>query len=105
MGRPTSRQQIELVAADLRRAATEAGVDLPLSYARRVAADGLTEGAKLGVTRLGAGVVIHTAAEAKDRLPVLIGYADGRGQWHRDGRRHVEAPSVEGPEDAMEVGL
>ena len=105
MGRPTSRQQIELVAADLRRAAMQAGVDLPPSYARRVAADGLTEGGKLAVTRLGAGVVIHTQVEAKDRLPVLIGYADGRGQWHRDGRRHVEAPSVEGPEDAMEVGL
>jgi len=105
MARPTSRQPVELVAADLRRAAMQAGVDLPLSYARRVAADGLTEGAKLAVTRLGAGVVIHTQGEAKDRLPVLVGYADGRGQWHRDGRRHIEAPSVAGPEDAAEVGL
>ena len=105
MGRHTSHHQIERVAAGVRRAAAEAGVELPASYARRVAAEGLAQEADLGVTRIGAGVVIHTAAEATDRLPVVVGYADARGQWHRDGSRHIEVPPVERPAEAMGVGL
>jgi len=97
---------IEQVATDLRRAARAAGVELPRSYARRVAADGLSEEVALGVTRLGAGVIIHGVSETKDQLPAVIGYADARGQWHRDGRRHIEAPScTEEPAKAVEVGL
>lgn len=105
MARHASRHQIEWVAAGLCRAAAEQGVKVPVSYARRVATAGLAHEAQLGVTRLGAGVVIHTAPQAKDRLPVVVGYADARGQWHRDGRRHVEASPAEGPAEAVGVGL
>jgi len=105
MGRPASRHQIERVAAGIRQAAAEQGVELPVSYARRVAAEGLAHKAELGVTPLGAGVVIHTAPQAKDRLPVVVGYADARGQWQRDGRRHIEGPSAEAPAEAVGVGL
>ena len=105
MGRPASRHQIEHVAAGIRRAAAEAGVELPASYAQRVAAEGLAHEANLGVTRLGAGVVIHTAPEARGRLPIVVGYADARGQWHRDGSRHIEASPVEGSAEAIGVGL
>ena len=100
-----SRHRVEQVATDLRRAAAEAGVELPVSYARRVAADGLAHDAELGVTRLGAGVVIYATPEATDQSRVVIGYADARGQWHRDGRRHIEGPIAEAPTEAVEVGL
>ena len=46
-----------------------------------------------------------TAPAATDRLPVVVGYADARGQWHRDGSRHIEVPPVERPAEAMGVGL
>ena len=105
MGRHASRHQIEWVAADVRRAAAEAGVELPASYARRVATEEVAQEADLRVTRIGAGVVIHTAPEATDRLPVVVGYADARGQWHRDGSRHIEVSPVEGSAEAMGVGL
>jgi len=102
MARPATRHQIGWVAAALRRAAADQGVELPVAYARRLATEGLAREGELGVTRLGAGVVIHTVASSKDRLPVVIGYADPRGQWHRDGTRHIEVPpaessAVEGP--------
>lgn len=105
MARQVTHQQIEQVAADLRRAAAEAGVELPVSYTRRVAVDGLAHDAELGVTRLGAGVVIHATPETTDQSRVVIGYADARGQWHRDGRRHIEGPTAEAPAEAVEVGL
>ena len=105
MARPVTHQQIEQVAADLRRAAAEAGVELPVSYTRRVAVDGLAHDAELGVTRLGAGVIIHATPETTDQSRVVIGYADARGQWHRDGRRHIEGPTAEAPAEAVEVGL
>lgn len=85
-----NRHQIEWTAAGLRRAAAEAGVALPVSYSQAVAADGLGREAALGVTRLGTGVVLHTSPETERRLPVVLGYADARGQWYRDGRRHAE---------------
>jgi hypothetical protein len=105
MARPATRHQVERVAAALRRAAADQGVELPVAYARRVATEGLARGGELGVTRLGAGVVIHTVPQAKDRLPVVIGYADSRGQWHRDGTRHIDTPPVEGPAEDVEVTL
>ena len=105
MGRHASHYHVERVAADVRRAAAEAGVELPASYAQRVATEGVAQEADLGVTRIGAGVVIHTAPAATDRLPVVVGYADARGQWHRDGSRHIEVPPVERPAEAMGVGL
>lgn len=105
MARSATRHQIEWTAQSLRSAATGYGVELTVAYARRVAADGLEREAQLGVTRLGAGVVIHTAPQAKDRLPIVIGYADARGEWHRDGRRHIEDSPVECPAEAAEVTL
>ncbi len=105
MARPATRHQVEWVAEGLRRAAAGHGVELSVTYARRVAADRLAHEPELGVTRLGAGVVIHTAPQTNDRLPVMVGYADARGQWHRDGSRHIESPLVEDPTEAVEVGL
>lgn len=105
MARHVGRHHVEWVAAGLRRGAAEAGVELPVSYARRLAAEGLAHEDDLGVTRLGAGVVIHTAPQAKDRLPIVVGYADARGQWNRDGRRHVEASDAGAPAEAVGVEL
>jgi hypothetical protein len=93
MGRPT-RHQIEWAASGLRRAAADAGIALPVSYSQTVAADGLAREPELAVTRLGTGVVIHTNPHSDKRLPIVLGYADGRGRWYRDGRRHTE-PAVE----------
>ena len=28
---------------------------------------------------------------------MVLGYADARGQWYRDGRRYVEAPDSQAP--------
>jgi len=93
MGRPASRHQIEWAASGLRRAAASAGVAIPVDYGQAVAADGLARSPELGVTRLGAGVVLHTQPSSSRELPVVVGYADPRGQWYRDGRRHTAAPS------------
>jgi hypothetical protein len=93
MGRPGSRHQIEWAASGLRRAAADIGVPLPVDYSQAVAADGLARSAELGVTRLGAGVVIHTQPASNRELPVVVGYADLRGQWYRDGHRHTTAPA------------
>lgn len=87
--RRVSRHQVEWAASGLRRAATEAGVALPIDYSQAVAADGLARANELAVTRLGAGVVLHTQPSADRELPVVVGYADGRGQWYRDGHRHT----------------
>ena len=43
--------------------------------------------------------------QAKDCLPAVVGYADARGQWHRDGSRHIEVSPVEGPAESMGMGL
>ncbi len=107
MGRPASHHQIEWAASGLRRAATDAGVALPIDYSRRVAADGLTRSPELGVTRLGAGVILHTQPRSDRELPVVIGYADSRGQWYRDGHRHTTpaAPDVAPATAAREMEL
>ena len=98
------RHRTDEMAITLSRAAHDAAVELPLAYARRVAA--VTEGdGELGVSRLGDGVVIHTVPPAKNCLPLIVGYADGRGQWYRDGSRHVGAPAAEEPVEAMEITL
>lgn len=79
------------VAAGLRTAAGEAGVDLPSDYAQAVAADGLARCPQLGVTLLGGGVVLHTAPEGVDGLPVILGYANPGDRWRRDGSRHASS--------------
>jgi hypothetical protein len=68
---------------------------LPVDYSLAVAADGLAHCDRLGVSRLGRGVVIHTAPESPHALPVGLGYADANGQWHRDGRRHTATVAAE----------
>jgi hypothetical protein len=107
MGRPASRHQIECAASGLRRAAAEAGVALPVDYSQAVAAAGLARSPELGVTRLGAGVVIHTQPASDRELPVVVGYADPRGQWYRDGRRHTatSAPDTTPVAVSEEVAL
>ncbi len=106
MARPASRHQIEWAAAGLRRAATTAGIAIPVDYSQAVAADGLARATELGVTRLGAGVVLHTQPRNDRELPVVVGYADPRGQWYRDGHRHT-APLTPDPAQAAteEVAL
>jgi hypothetical protein len=104
MARP-SRHHIEWAAAGLRRAAADAGVDLPVAYSQTVAIDGLAREPELGVTRLGTGVVIQTQPDSDRRLPIVLGYADGRGQWYRDGRRHTEPQAGATPEPARGVAL
>jgi len=92
------------MAIALRQAAHEADVEIARSYAQRLAA--VSEGAEeLGVSRLGVGVVIHTVPPTKRRLPVIVGYADSRGQWYQDGSRHVEVLEADDPIEVVEVGL
>jgi hypothetical protein len=86
-------------------AAAETGVQLPVNYSQAVAADSLAHGPELGVTRLGTGVVIHTVPNSDRRLPIVLGYADGRGQWYRDGRRHTEPVAAETGLPAQGVAL
>jgi hypothetical protein len=78
----------------VRAAALDAGVELSASYAVRVAADGLARCAQLGVTRLGEGVVIHTAPENRRELPIVLGYAGAGGEWLRDGSRHQPGKAI-----------
>ncbi|MGP8180266.1 MAG: hypothetical protein ACLP1E_05680, partial [Acidimicrobiales bacterium] len=80
-------------------------VELPPSYARRVATMLAENRAELGVSRLGSGVVIHTVPPTKNRLPIVVGYADSRGQWYGDGSRHVETSTAESPVEAGEIAL
>jgi hypothetical protein len=83
------RHRLLWLAAGLRRAAQDAGVDLPGDYAQRVAIDGIRLCDQLGVTPIGRGVAIHTAPTDTRQLPILLGYADPAGQWYRDGSRHT----------------
>jgi len=71
------------------------------NYARAVTAAGLTLAETLAVTRLGAGVVIHTRPDRDDQLPAVVGYADAGGQWNRDGTRY--RPPAPGEPDAPSV--
>jgi hypothetical protein len=98
------RHRIDEIAIALCRSAHEADVEIARSYARRVAATAKGAG-ELGVSRLGSGVVIHTVPATKHRLPVIVGYADNRGQWYQDGSRHVEILEADEPIEGMEVDL
>lgn len=104
MSRPATQEQLERAVADVRRAAGALGVDLPRSYARRIAGEWLGREGELGVTRLGAGVVLHLQPGSPRTRPVVLGYADARGQWHRDGSRHLEQREPEQPPAVAEVG-
>ena len=99
---PEPSHRLVWLAAGLRRASRGLGVDLPMTYAQAVAAQGLSCGDPIGVTRLGCGVVLHTLPEAHDRLPIVFGYADANGQWYRDGSRHRTPSHI--PEAASGMG-
>jgi hypothetical protein len=106
MAAPTP-DQVAWLAIRVRATARKVGVELPVDYSRRVVADALSCESQVAVTKLGAGVVIHTAPDSSDRLPVVVGYADADGQWYRDGRRHRAdgAVSVSAGSVANEVVL
>lgn len=84
---PTSHG-VARVASGIRTAAGDAGIRLSVAYSQRIASEGLARCEQVGVTRLGAGVVIHTAPANGTGLPVVLGYADPDGEWFRDGTRH-----------------
>jgi hypothetical protein len=97
--------RVEQAAACLRDEALSAGVELPTSFSQRVAAAGLKREPKVGLSRLGTGVVIHTVPATRKRLPVVVGYADRRGQWYWVGKRHIDRPeSGAGAHGTKQVG-
>jgi hypothetical protein len=98
------RHRLLWLAAGLRRAAQDAGVDLPVDYARRVAVDGIRLCDQLGVTPVGRGVAIHTAPADTRQLPILLGYADPAGQWYRDGSRHSPSTLTAAASAGLRVG-
>ena len=98
------RQQVRAVVEGLRAAAREAGAELPAVYAEEIALDGLALCDQLGITRLGDGVVLHTAPEGAKDLPKLLGYADGSGQWYRDGTKYIAEQPEQGAPVDREVG-
>lgn len=100
----TVDHHVEDRCASLRRAARGAGVDLPGSYTERVVHDAPPL-VGVGVSRLGAGLVIHTIPPNNRSLPVVLGYADGRGQWYRDGKRHIEPTPMDTPIESDAVRL
>jgi hypothetical protein len=89
-----SADEVAWVAAGLRQAAADAGVMLPVLYSLSLVSDGLAREPELALSRLGAGVVVHTHPEDRSHA-IVLGYADARGQWYGDGRRHVEAQAPE----------
>jgi hypothetical protein len=100
-GAPESAHQLAWLSAGLRRAARGLGVDLSVTYAQAVAAQGFICGDPVGVTRLSGGVVLHTLPEPDDRLPMVLGYADANGQWCRDGSRHKAPAHIPEPVPPM----
>ena len=89
--REASAHDVAWVAAGIRRAAAEAGVELPTGYTRAVAAQALARGEEVGVTGLGRGVVLSARPGEAPAMVLVLGYADAGGQWYRDGRRHRES--------------
>jgi hypothetical protein len=84
----TCRQNAARLACRLRSAGRDAGVEISPSYAARLVADGLSFCDQLSITRLGRGVVIHTAPDSDEHLPVVLGYVDANGEWVIDGSNH-----------------
>jgi hypothetical protein len=101
----TSPEGIREKTTKLRQAAAVVGVELSDGYAGAIAVQGLGRPGPLQVGRLGEGVVIHTASPSHGDQDVLLGYADCRGQWYRDGRRHLETPVIDDAVERLELGL
>jgi hypothetical protein len=100
----SDRHRIDRTAMALRRSAQAADAAVPIPYARHVGATAEND-PELGVSRLGSGIVIRSVSATKDCLPVVVGSADRRGQWCRDGGRHVWAPAAQDPVEVKEMGL
>ena len=77
--------RVARVAAGISSAAHDLGVDLTANYAQSVAAQGINECGQLGVTKLGNGVIIHTAPQDRHEHPIVIGYAATSSEWLRYG--------------------
>lgn len=88
--------QIARVASGIRRASRQHGIELSIGFTEVVAADGLSRCGQIGVSRVGKGVVIHTAPESKRQLPGLLGYADAGSAWLRSGSQWSGEPEVAG---------
>jgi hypothetical protein len=84
----TCRHNCARLACRLRSAARDASVEISPSYAARLVADGFSLCDQIGVTRLGRGVVIHTAPDSDQQRPVVLGYADADGEWVMHGSHH-----------------
>lgn len=102
---PATCYQAQWVASALGRAACGARVEPPLSCSLALAADGLAREPQLTLTRLGSGVAVHTKPRDERRLPMVLGYADTRGQWYQDGRHLDVAPDGQAPANGPEVVL
>jgi hypothetical protein len=100
-----SPDRIRETTTKLRQSAAAVGVELPEGYAGAIAVQGLAHPGPVQVGRLGEGVVIHTASPSHGDRDVLLGYADCRGQWYRDGRRHLETPVMGDSVEGLELGL
>ena len=88
--------QIARVASGIRRAARQHGIELSVGFAQEDAADGLSRCDQIGVSRIGKGVVIHTAPASRRELPILLGYAEAGSAWLRCGSQWSGAPEVAG---------
>lgn len=92
--------QAARLASGIRSAARDGGV-VVVSHGctEVVASDVLERGGQndigqIGVTRLGDGVVIHTLSDGCGGLAVVLGYADGHGEWFRDGTRYRHREAI-----------
>ena len=90
----TRDHQIARVASGIRRAARQHGIELSIGFAQEVVADGLRRSGQIGVSRVGRGVVIHTAPASKRDLPILLGYAEAGSAWLRGGNQWSGSPEV-----------
>lgn len=84
-----TRKPVELLARELRLSAHDANVDIPLSYARKLVLASNELGSDLSLAELGNGIVFKSLPTSSDELPLIMGYADRRGQWYRDGKKHM----------------
>ncbi len=85
-----TRRPVELAARELRLSAHDANVDIPLSYARKLVIASNELGIDLFLGELGNGIVFKSLPASPEELPLIMGYADKRGQWFRDGRKHLD---------------
>jgi hypothetical protein len=71
----SEEHQLARLAARVRRAAADAGIELSQGYATRIA-------------------VIHTVPEDPTEFPIVLGYADATGEWSLDhAHRKPAVPS------------